>query len=72
MKKKSYICPKCGNDQYEIIQADITSGNLAYFFSIANKKFNAVSCTKCGYTEFYRYDAKIPFDQINCADDENA
>ena len=67
-KKRSYIYLKCRYNQYEMIWADIINGNLAYFFSIANKKFNAVSCIKCGYTEFYRYN---PLEHINCADDDN-
>lgn len=51
MEKKQYICPKCGNTQYESDQFQATGGNFSKIFDIQNKKFITISCTRCGYTE---------------------
>lgn len=52
-----YRCPKCGSTEYisEIIQT--TGGNFAKLFDVQNKKFIAISCRNCGYTELYRQDS---------------
>lgn len=54
MEKKQYICPKCGNNEYEADQFQATGGNLAKIFDIQNKKFTTISCKRCGYTELYK------------------
>lgn len=54
MEKKQYVCPKCGNTQYESDQFQATGGNFSKIFDVQNKKFITVSCTRCGYTELYK------------------
>lgn len=54
MEKKQYICPKCGNKEYEADQFQATGGNLAKIFDVQNKKFTTISCKRCGYTELYK------------------
>ena len=54
MNQKSYNCPKCGNRQADIDQIRTTGAGFTKYFNIQNRKFTAVSCTRCGYTEFYR------------------
>lgn len=54
MEKKQYICPKCGNNEYEADQFQATGGNLAKIFDVQNKKFTTISCKRCGYTELYK------------------
>ena len=44
MEKRRYICPKCGCTEYDISKV----------FDIQNKRFTAVICRQCGYTEFYK------------------
>ena len=51
---KIYECPKCGNDSFETDQFQATGGTVAKVLDIQNKKFTAVSCKKCGYTELYK------------------
>lgn len=51
---KNYNCPKCGNRTAETDQIRTTGSGFTKFFNIQNRRFLAVSCTKCGYTEFYR------------------
>ncbi len=47
-------CPKCKNDSYEMDEIRTTGGALSKFFNVQNKKFVAITCTKCKYTEFYK------------------
>jgi uncharacterized protein len=52
-KTVKYICPKCGSGSCSIFPIR-TSGTLASsLFNIQNKKFTAVVCSTCRYTEFY-------------------
>ncbi len=53
-EQRQYVCPKCGNKQYESDQFQATGGNFAKLFDVQNKKFITLSCTQCGYTELYR------------------
>lgn len=52
----SFSCSKCRNTQYETEEIR-TAGKYSRFFDIQNKKFTAVSCTQCGYTEIFRGDS---------------
>ena len=54
MNQKSYTCPKCGNRSYETDQIRTTGAGFTKYFNIQNRRFTAVSCSKCGYTEFYK------------------
>ncbi len=54
MEKKQYICPKCGSREYEHDEIHTTGGKLAKMFDVQNKKFIAVSCARCGYTDLYK------------------
>ena len=51
---KTYTCPKCGSQTYEMGQIRVSGGFWSSFFDVGNKRYNAVSCTVCGYTEFYK------------------
>lgn len=53
-QKKGYTCPKCGNRKAETDEIRTTGAGFTRFFNIQNRKFSAVSCSKCGYTEFYK------------------
>lgn len=52
--RRSYVCPKCGNTEFESDQFQATGGNFAKIFDVQNKKFITLSCTQCGYTELYK------------------
>jgi predicted nucleic-acid-binding Zn-ribbon protein len=54
MRNLNYKCPKCGNRQYEIGEIRVTGSLLAKIFDVQNKKYSAVSCSRCTYTEFYK------------------
>lgn len=50
----SYKCPKCGNTEYDVDQIRTTGGGFSKIFDVQNKKFVAVSCKRCRYTELYK------------------
>ena len=53
MENIRYNCPKCNNRTYDRGEMRATSGFWTKIFNIQNRKFNTISCSKCGYTEFY-------------------
>lgn len=54
MPEYHWQCPKCGYDHYETEQIRTVGGALAKIFDVQNKKFTAVSCGQCRYTELYK------------------
>ena len=52
--KSSYTCPKCGSTSYETGQIRVSGGVWSSVLDVENKRYGTVSCTKCGYTEFYK------------------
>lgn len=52
--KKTYTCPKCGGKYADVDEIRTTGAGFTRYFNIQNRKFTAVSCRKCGYTEFYK------------------
>lgn len=51
---QKYVCTKCGHAQFESEEIRTTGGRFSKIFDVQNKKFVAVSCTKCGFTELYK------------------
>ncbi|NQU87691.1 MAG: GTP-binding protein [Mariniphaga sp.] len=51
---QSYHCAKCGNRKADIDQIRTTGSGFTKYFNIQNRRFTAVICTQCGFTEFYR------------------
>lgn len=51
---QKYVCPKCGNTNFETDEMRTTGGRFAKIFDVQNKKFTAVTCTNCKYTELYK------------------
>lgn len=54
MNNQQFKCIKCGGTQYKVDEMRATGGAFAKIFDVQNKKFTTVSCTNCGYTEFYK------------------
>ena len=46
-------CPKCGCRDKAQGEFRAAGGFLSSFFDYSNKRFRYLSCSKCGYTEFY-------------------
>ena len=64
MEKRQYSCIKCGGAQYKAGEIRTTGSGISRFLNLQNQKFTSVSCTGCGYTEFYRMDASGPLGNI--------
>jgi predicted nucleic-acid-binding Zn-ribbon protein len=54
MNTLKYTCPKCGNKKADVDKIRTTGAGFTRYFNIQNRRFTTVSCTQCGYTEFYR------------------
>ncbi len=50
----AYQCVKCSGTDFETDQFQATGGGFAKAFDIQNKKFQTITCTRCGYTELYK------------------
>jgi len=53
----NYRCAKCGWQMCEVVQVSTTGGGIARFFDFQNRRFSAVVCDRCKFTEFYRTQA---------------
>ncbi len=49
----SYSCARCSNPSFTDEEVRMT-GKWGRFFDMQSKKFTAVTCDNCGYTELYR------------------
>ncbi len=54
MEQRKYVCVKCGGRKAEVDEIRTTGAGFTKYFNIQNRKFTAVSCSRCGFTEFYR------------------
>lgn len=49
-----YQCLKCGGTDFDREEVTMTGGWLSRFFNVQSKRYTAVTCERCHYTEFYR------------------
>lgn len=52
--KNGWLCPKCAHNLYDTDTIATTGSGWSKIFDMQNRKFTAVSCKKCTYTEFYK------------------
>lgn len=50
----NFTCAKCGYNDYEVMDVSATSGMMSRMVNLQNRRFSAVSCLRCKYTEFYK------------------
>jgi len=53
-QQKIWTCPKCESTEYSEDTVTMTGKTWSRFMNIQNRKFLAVTCSKCKYTEFYK------------------
>ena len=53
-QKKIWVCPKCESTEYSEDTVTMTGKSWSRFMNIQNRKFIAVTCSNCTYTEFYK------------------
>lgn len=59
MEHRNWLCPKCGNREFEVDQFRATGGILSKIFDVQNKRFQTVTCARCTYTEVYRTESSL-------------
>ena len=59
-KQEKYTCPKCGSRSSSTTNIRTSGSLISSIFNIQNKRFNAVICSNCKYTELYN----IPLGRI--------
>lgn len=53
----SYECPKCHHTACSVTTLSTAGGWLSRIFNFQYRKFSAVTCTRCTYTELYKSDS---------------
>ena len=53
-QKKIWTCPNCESTEYSEDTVTMTGKTWSRFMNIQNRKFLAITCTNCQYTEFYK------------------
>ncbi len=49
-----FTCAKCGHNECEVNDMSTTSGMMSRMVNLQNRRFSAVSCRRCYYTELYK------------------
>ena len=62
--QNKFVCPKCGTVGGSVKRVSMSGVGLSKLMDIQHNRFIAVSCVRCGYTEFYNpeiYEGKDNF-----------
>ena len=54
MKHEKWSCPKCSHREYDLSEMRVAGSFWTKIFNIQNKKYSAVTCIRCSYTEFFK------------------
>lgn len=54
LQPRTYVCSKCGYNQFDHEEIYVVDSTLGRLLNYQNKKFIAITCKQCGFTEFYR------------------
>jgi predicted nucleic-acid-binding Zn-ribbon protein/peroxiredoxin len=57
LRSFEFTCAKCGNTGYEKTTVSTSGGFISRLFNFQYRRFTAVSCTACGYSELYKGEA---------------
>lgn len=49
-----FTCAKCGGTAYEVLDVSTASGMLSRMVNLQNRRFSAVVCQRCKFTELYQ------------------
>ena len=53
----NFKCPKCSNTSCELGTVSTAGGFWSKVFDVQHRKFAAVTCQRCRYTELYKADS---------------
>ena len=54
MNHRNWSCLRCSSREFEVGEIRVSGGFWSRIFDVQNKKYTAVTCERCSYTEFYR------------------
>lgn len=54
MGNQNWTCSKCNGTNHEEDTVTMTGSGFSKFLNVQNRKFLAVTCSNCKYTEFYK------------------
>ena len=54
MRHPKWSCPKCGNLEFKTGEIRVAGGFWSKIFDVQASRYSAVTCEKCGYTEFFK------------------
>lgn len=54
MIKSNFRCTKCKGEECVVGDMAATGRGISRYFNVQVNQFTTVSCSKCGYTEFYK------------------
>ncbi|KKM90891.1 zinc ribbon domain-containing protein [Pseudoalteromonas sp. AS71] len=54
MRHNNWSCPKCNNNEFDTGEIRVSGGFWSRIFDVQNKKYTAVTCSRCSFTEFYK------------------
>ncbi|MBP97373.1 GTP-binding protein [Candidatus Poribacteria bacterium] len=58
-ESKKWECPKCQNSTCQTDEIAATGTGLTKFMNMQNRKFVAITCDRCKYTEFYKGESSM-------------
>jgi predicted nucleic-acid-binding Zn-ribbon protein len=53
MEHRKWNCLRCSGGEFDTGEIRVSGGFWSRIFDVQNKKYSAVTCQKCGFTEFY-------------------
>ncbi|MEZ9820029.1 zinc ribbon domain-containing protein [Shewanella sp. 10N.286.45.A1] len=54
MQHEKWTCIKCNHREFETGEIRVSGGFWSRIFDMQNKRYYAVTCSNCSYTEFYK------------------
>ncbi len=54
MRHNNWQCTKCNHDEFETGEIRVAGGFWSKIFDVQANKYSAVTCERCGFTEFYK------------------
>ena len=54
MQHQNWTCMKCSHRAYDLGEIRVSGGFWSRIFDMQNKKYTAVTCERCHFTEFYK------------------
>ena len=65
MRKLDMACMKCGSRDFTSGEIRATGGFWTKLFGVQSERYFSRSCTRCGFTEFYKADATPGSDVVD-------